>query len=407
MLIRPPEVTEAHLLLVGSLRITHKRPRGGEPSFSFESIDGEWFVALAGLSMEKNREIDGREKCLFGLCNTTNVISYIILICLSYKKAKAKDIMFTQKVAVMQRRRLMGASCLRCNVMNRCIGSNSAKDSNTVDTYYDSQSGQHVAMHDESKISVYLRGNNVSFDELVAQKMRPLKKNTSKTKYYKERAGLIREARSAMLQTAKDMGMAGSIISLPPQQIHPDDRAKPPTIEWKQQIMSSSYDTLPDYINSIGSNNVFLHLPPHRHDLLFTSEKSNEEELSTITIPSNINLCFEYGCNDDDELSNNIQRTLDNYDDTSADWVSPLKSVLFLVCNTPVLKYTGILLHYRPHDNKLNACRQCRHVGADMPTVPTCRADSADTADSDDKCRHICRRVGTVGTVGSKCRHNN
>ena len=222
--------------------------------------------------------------------------------------------MFTQKVAVMHRR-LMGASCLRCNVMNRCIGSNSAKDSNTVDTYYDSQSGQHVAMHDESKISVYLRGNNVSFDELVAQKMRPLKKNTSKTKYYKERAGLIREARSAMLQTAKDMGMAGSIISLPPQQIHPDDRAKPPTIEWKQQIMSSSYDTLPDYINSIGSNNVFLHLPPHRHDLLFTSEKSNEEELSTITIPSNINLCFEYGCNDDDELSNNIQRTLDDYDD--------------------------------------------------------------------------------------------
>ena len=76
-------------------------------------------------------------------------------------------------------------------------------------------------------------------------------------------------------------------------------------------------------------------------------------------------------------------------------------------CNTPVRWYTGILLHYRPHDNKLNACRQCRHVGADMPTVPTCRADSADTADSDDKCRHICRRVGTVGTVGSKCRHNN
>ena len=263
----------------------------------------------------ENREIDGKEKCLFGLCNTTNVISYIILICLSYKKAKAKDIMFTQKVAVMHRR-LMGASSLRCNVINRCIGgSSSAKDSNTVDTYYDSQSGQHVAMHDESKISVYLRGNNVSFDELVAQKMRPLKKNTSKTKYYKERAGLIREARSAMLQTAKDMGMAGSIISLPPQQIHPDDRAKPPTIEWKQQIMSSSYDTLPDYINSIGSNNVFLHLPPHRHDLLFTSEKSNEEELSTITIPSNINLCFEYGCNDDDELSNNIQRTLDDYDD--------------------------------------------------------------------------------------------
>ena len=147
--------------------------------------------------------------------------------------------------------------------------------------------------------------------------MRPLKKNTSKTKYYKERAGLIREARSAMLQSAKDMGMAGSIISLPPQQIQLEDRAKPPTIEWKQQIMSSSYDTLSDYIDSIGCNNVFLHLPPHRHDLLFANEKSNEEEEEsiTITIPSNINLCFEYGGNDDDELSNNIQRTLDNYDD--------------------------------------------------------------------------------------------
>ena len=32
--------------------------------------------------------------------------------------------------------------------------------SSSSDTYYDSQSGQHVAIHDESKITaVYLRGN--------------------------------------------------------------------------------------------------------------------------------------------------------------------------------------------------------------------------------------------------------
>ena len=128
--------------------------------------------------------------------------------------------MFTQKVAVtMHRRLLMGTSSLslRCNVINRCIGSSSSKDdSAVVDTYYDSQSGQHVTIHDENKVSVYLRGN--TFDAI-----------------YKERAGLISEAQSAIMQTAKDMGMAGSILSLPPEQIQQlEDRAKPPTIEWKQ-----------------------------------------------------------------------------------------------------------------------------------------------------------------------------
>ena len=87
-------------------------------------------------------------------------------------------------------------------------------------------------------------------------------------------------------------------------------------------------------------------------------------------------------------------------------WMMRL-SLLSKLSNTPVLKYIPYTSTYRPHNNKLNACRQCRHVGADMPTVPTCRADNADSADSSDKCRHICRRVGSVGTVGSKCRHNN
>ena len=202
--------------------------------------------------------------------------------------------MFTQKVAVtMHRRLLMGTSSLslRCNVIHRCIGGRSSKDdSAVVDTYYDSQSGQHVAIHDENKVSVYLRGNDLS-------------------------------ATMQTMQTAKDMGMAGSILSLPPQQIQLEDRAKPPTIEWKQQMQQmSSNDSLTDYIKSIGSNNVFLHLPPHHHHgLIFTNEKSNEakeESSTTMTIPSNINLCFEYyGGKDDDELSNNIQRTLGNYDD--------------------------------------------------------------------------------------------
>ena len=226
--------------------------------------------------------------------------------------------MFTQKVAVTIHRRLLTSTSsslsLRCNVLNRCIGSSSSSsssskdDSAVVDTYYDSQSGQHVTIHDENKVSVYLRGN--TFDAI-----------------YKERAGLISETPSAaIMQTAKDMGMAGSILSLPPQQIHPEDRAKPPTIEWKQKMQqkmmassSNNESCLADYIKSIGSNNVFLHLPPHHHDLLFTNEKSNgaeEESSSTMTIPSNINLCFEYyGGKDDDELSNNIQRTLGNYDD--------------------------------------------------------------------------------------------
>ena len=42
-----------------------------------------------------------------------------------------------------------------------------------------------------------------------------------------------------------------------------------------------------------------------------------------------------------------------------------------------------------------------------QPTLPTVGTVGADTADTHDKCRHICRRVGSVGPIGSKCRHNN
>ena len=141
------------------------------------------------------------------------------------------------------------------------------RSGSTTATYYDSQSGQHVAIHDESKITAYLR----------------------------TKAGAASSSFAAVLKTAKEMGLAGSIIALPHQQLQQD-------VELAGIIQSLD--------NSSGSSNndIFLHMQPSQYnDLVASKEKQ-------LLIPSNINLCFEYNNNDGEYISSNVQSAMTNFE---------------------------------------------------------------------------------------------
>ena len=124
-------------------------------------------------------------------------------------------------------------------------------------TYYDSQSGQHVSIHDETKITAYLRT-------------------------------------TGQPEAAYEMGMAGSIITLP-QQPQKDSCM----IEVIKSLGSSS---------SNNNNNIFLHILPSQYYDLVVAKEGNDT-----SIPSNINLCFEYN-NDGEYISSNVQSAMANFD---------------------------------------------------------------------------------------------
>ncbi|KAK1734551.1 hypothetical protein QTG54_014799 [Skeletonema marinoi] len=141
------------------------------------------------------------------------------------------------------------------------------RSGSTTATYYDSQSGQHVAIHDESKITAYLR----------------------------TKAGAASSSFASVLKTAKEIGLAGSIIALPHQQLQQD-------VELAGIIQSLD--------NSSGSSNndIFLHMQPSQYnDLVASKEKQ-------LLIHPNINLCFEYNNNDGEYISNNVQSAMTNFE---------------------------------------------------------------------------------------------
>ena len=151
---------------------------------------------------------------------------------------------------------------------------NSSSSSSNSDTYYDSQSGQHVAIHDESKITVYLRVSPSS------------------------------PAPSSALTAAKELGMAGSIITLPQQ-----------TTMCQQEDINDGKNSsaAAKFIESLGSdsdsNKLFLHLQPTQYYDLVAAKHT-----ATISkIKPNINLCFEYN-NDGDYISSNIQSAMNKFD---------------------------------------------------------------------------------------------
>lgn len=164
--------------------------------------------------------------------------------------------MIAWKVINLKKNRQL-ASAIRCPNRffqpryERCMSTNNEN------TYYDSQSGQHVPIHDESKICGYLLGNSVESNKSP--------KDT--------------------VQTARSLGLAGSLL--------------PPLIPQKRDVIDSS-----------ASDTWFLHMPPTLFDRLSFDElvegnKSNER----------INLCFEYSYQDGDtaQLSSLIQKVMIEY----------------------------------------------------------------------------------------------
>ena len=103
-------------------------------------------------------------------------------------------------------------------------------------TYYDSQSGQHVPIHDEDKIYGYLIGNN---------------KNSTKSP-------------KDLVQNAKSMGLSGTLL--------------PPMIPQKRDVIDPS-----------AGDTWFLHLPPTLYDRLSFDEVVDGNKLIECA-----NLCFEY-----------------------------------------------------------------------------------------------------------------
>eukprot|EP00985_Skeletonema_marinoi_P018237 scaffold10159_cov80-Skeletonema_marinoi.AAC.7 len=138
------------------------------------------------------------------------------------------------------------------------------RSGSTTATYYDSQSGQHVAIHDESKITAYLR----------------------------TKAGAASSSFAAVLKTAKEMGLAGSIIALPHQQLQQDGG------------MAGIIKSLGN--SSSSNNDIFLHMQPSQYNDLVAEKQ--------LLIPSNINLCFEYNNNDGEYISSNVQSAMTNFE---------------------------------------------------------------------------------------------
>ncbi len=158
-------------------------------------------------------------------------------------------------------------------MITSCIQRFTFSTDGSTTTYYDSQSGQHVTIHDESKITAYLR--NVDRTSVTA----------------------ITGA-AALSSSAKEMGMAGSVISLP------------------QQLQLQQDGGMVGFMESLGSNSssIFLHLLPSQfYDLVVTKEKHHHCNHDTI-IPSNINLCFEYDNDDGEHISSNVQSVMTNFD---------------------------------------------------------------------------------------------
>eukprot|EP00956_Cyclotella_meneghiniana_P011092 scaffold15508_cov66-Cyclotella_meneghiniana.AAC.4 len=124
-------------------------------------------------------------------------------------------------------------------------------------TYYDSQSGQHVPIHDENKIHCYLIGNN--------------KDDTKSPK--------------DIVQTARSIGLSGCLL--------------PPIVPQKRDVIDTSAGDI-----------WFLHLSSTFQDRL-----SCDEVIESNKSIECVNLCFEFSIEDKsvDKISTMIQKTMTDY----------------------------------------------------------------------------------------------
>lgn len=125
--------------------------------------------------------------------------------------------------------------------------------SSDQETYYDSQSGQHVPIHDENKICGYLLGNRTS------------------------------KSPKDIVQCSRSLGLSGSLL--------------PPLIPQKRDVIDATAEDI-----------WFLHLPSSLYDRLSFDEVVNgNKDIECV------HLCFEYTDGSTDKLSDIIEKTRGDY----------------------------------------------------------------------------------------------
>jgi hypothetical protein len=170
----------------------------------------------------------------------------------------------TSMILNQTRLTLSGIRCLNKRKQN-FIPCWSKRTINTP-TYYDSQSGQHVPIHDETRISGYLLSNR-------------------------------KESFQEILDTAASCKLSGALFHARTLE---DDLT-----ELSESEIASSLETL------------FLHLPPSAYRNLGGSLPKNNDNNNSAFMPKNINLCLEYTSNDGqtnlDPITHAIQQVYSTY----------------------------------------------------------------------------------------------
>lgn len=185
---------------------------------------------------------------------------------------------------------------------SKCCMSSSSNNHGGHDggtTYYDSQSGQHVPIHDENKITAYVRA----------------------------RAGKTIKATSPyakmLLDDAKEFGMAGSLLTLPRQPYHQGgDGDDDGILEYLESLgnsiaAKSKVDKNEDN-NNEASFNMFLHIP-----LSFQLSQKMKQLNSIPGGGVNCNVCFEFNDNNAESIAENIRSPMARGIDTSIGIFNP------------------------------------------------------------------------------------
>ena len=131
-------------------------------------------------------------------------------------------------------------------------------------TYYDSQSGQHVPIYDESKVFAYLR---------------------SSIEYTADNQGGVSTIMDLM-NAHKSLGLAGSVVNFS----HKDGDTDGSESLSLLQKLSNINEHLATSSDEKQESTVFIRLS-EAHQLTAT------QQLPTFTLPSNFNVCYEYSDN--------------------------------------------------------------------------------------------------------------
>jgi hypothetical protein len=129
------------------------------------------------------------------------------------------------------------------NIQKRWISRTSTIKNNTSNTYYDSQSGQHVPIHNENEVSVYLRGIGGCSTQKV-------------------------------IDAAKQYGCSGSIL---------------------QDWMNSDDNIVNDIPSISSTDNIYVHIKP---ELYLIKHPLEEQPFSK----RSYNPCLEYKISNEDDI---------------------------------------------------------------------------------------------------------